>query len=148
MYPSERTSVSTHCLLINLMIKLKKIVILDSDREQSRQLCELLAEQNYPCLAVDSIHMLGERLAQGDCIGAFIDIDTVSITNRDIRLMALKHPGTCFFCLSKHKFHPELRDAICYHVYACINRPVDPDELLYWIRSIYQDDETDTNSRP
>ena len=45
-----------------------------------------------------------------------------------------------FFCLSKHPFHPELQDAICYHIYACLNRPVDPDELFYFLRSINENE--------
>jgi hypothetical protein len=58
-----------------------------------------------------------------------------------IRDLALKYPAVRFLCKSKDRFHPELKDAICYHIYACLTKPVDPDELLFWIKSIY-DEET------
>lgn len=115
-------------------------MVLDSDNSQCKDFCALLEGQNYPALSARSIAQLEKHLNEHDCIGVFIDVDTVIVTSRDIRLLSLKYPGSHFFCLSKHRFHPELKDAICYHVYACLNRPIDPDELYYWIRSIYQDD--------
>jgi hypothetical protein len=38
--------------------------------------------------------------------------------------------------MSSDRFHPELKDAICYHIYACLTKPLDYDELLYWLRCI------------
>ena len=119
---------------------MKKIVVLDSDISQCKEFCALLEGQNYPAFSTRSIPQLERRLIEHDCIGVFIDVDTVLVTSRDIKLLSLKYPAAHFFCLSKHRFHPELQDAICNHVYACLNRPIDPDELYYWIRSIYQDD--------
>ena len=49
--------------------------------------------------------------------------------------------------LSFDKFHPELKDAICYHIYACLNKPIDPDELLYWLKCI-QEDDTESRGSP
>ena len=45
------------------------------------------------------------------------------------------------------RFHPELKEALCYHIFACINKPVDPDELVYWIRCI-RDNQTDSRDAP
>jgi len=39
------------------------------------------------------------------------------------------------------------KDAICYHIYSCINKSVDPDELFYWLKCIYQD-ELDAGIKP
>jgi hypothetical protein len=69
-----------------------------------------------------------------------MDIDSVPVDNRTIRELTIKHPETYFLCTSKDRFHPDLKDAICYHIYACLNKPVDPDELFYWLRSIDEDD--------
>ncbi len=119
----------------------KKIVVLDTDEAQLMELCALIEQKSYPAVPIQSVPQLESCFEGQDCLGVFIDIDTVPLTNRDIRQFALKFPGTYIFCISKHQFHPELQEAICYHVYACLNRPVDPDELFYWIRSIYQDDQ-------
>ena len=48
--------------------------------------------------------------------------------------------ATRFLCTSKDRFHPELKDAICYHIYACLNKPVDPDEMVFWIKSIFDEE--------
>jgi len=119
----------------------KKIVVLDTDEAQCKELCALIEQKNYPAVPIHSVPQLEQCFEGQDCLGVFIDIDTVPLTNRDIRQFALRFPGTYIFCVSIHQFHPELKEAICYHVYACLNRPVDPDELFYWIRSIYQDDQ-------
>ncbi len=123
----------------------KKIVVLDADKEQCLELCAMLEGKNYPAVPEHSFSNLQKCLKASDCLAVFIDIDTVTVTNRDIRELALANPGIYYFCLSKYRFHPELKDAICYHVYACLNRPVDPDELFYWIRSIYEDYKDDTD---
>lgn len=124
----------------------KKIIVLDTDEARCSALCALIEQNNYPAVPIHSIGMLEQCFETQDCLGVFIDVDTVSLTNRDIRQFALKCPRTYIFCVSKYQFHPELKEAICDHIYACLNRPIDPDELFYWIRSIYQDDQNEENS--
>ncbi len=122
------------------MIMEKKILVLDSDEEQCRQFCAMLETGQYPAVAVQNLTETERCLEENDFIIAIIDIDTVSVTNQIIREMTIKHPGIYFLCLSKRPFHPELEDAICYHIYACLNRPVDSDELFYFLRSIYEEE--------
>jgi DNA-binding NtrC family response regulator len=57
--------------------------------------------------------------------------------------MTLKNPGVYFLCTSADRFHPDLQEALCYHIYACIKKPIDPDELIYLIQSICKDYETE-----
>ncbi len=109
---------------------------MDADKKQSRKLCELLTNNQYQATLLDSPHTLAKTITGTECLAVFWDLDTVPVENRIIRDLVLKFPGVYFFGLSRHKFHPELRDAICYHIYACINRPVNPEELFYWLRSI------------
>jgi hypothetical protein len=33
-----------------------------------------------------------------------------------------------------------LRDSIRDHIYACLTKPIDPDELVYWLKCIREDD--------
>ena len=102
----------------------------------------LLAESGYQIDMVDSLEGLWSRLAQSPAfLAVLLDVDSVQVENRTIRDLVLKHPGIPFLCTSRDRFHPELKDAICYHIFACINKPVDPDELLYWLRCIRDDQE-------
>lgn len=124
----------------------KSILVLDADKDQSRGLCELLRKGQLKATPIFSIHNLETNIEDSGCQAIFWDIDTVAADNQTVRDLTLKFPRVYFFCLSKHPFHPELKDAICYHIYACLNRPIDPDELFYWLRSI--EDNEANSSKP
>ncbi|HEA67566.1 MAG TPA: hypothetical protein ENI07_12195 [Desulfobacterales bacterium] len=118
----------------------KGIVVLDADQKQCQDLCLDLEKNRYAASPIYSIENLVERLNETDYLAVIVDIDTIAIDNRTVRELTIKYPGVYFFCLSKDRFHPELKDAICYHIYACLNKPVDLDELFYWLRSIYENE--------
>ncbi len=121
-------------------------MVLDANKEQCQELCELVEEVRFTAIGLNSTHALEHRIAESACLAIFWDIDTVPADNRTLRGLTMRFPGVYFFCLSKHPFHPELQDAICYHIYACLNRPIDPDELFYWLRSI-EDNEANSGKR-
>ncbi len=123
----------------------KYIIVLDADQQQCHQLCTLLEARQFCAKPFYSISNLQTKLDEGDCLSVLIDIDTIAVDNRLIRDLTIRFPGVYFFCLSERPFHPELHDAICYHIYACINKPVDPDELFYWLRSINENDRVPKN---
>ena len=114
----------------------KTILVIDADKEQGRELCELLKTGQFKGVSQYSTHNLEQKIKDAECQAILWDIDTVPVDNRTVKELTLKFPGVYFFCLSKHRFHPELKDAICYHIYACLNRPIDQDELFFWLRSI------------
>ena len=124
----------------------KRILIVNTDKKQCRELGELIEKEHYSVLTLHSLQNLETRLEENNFQAVIIDIDTVPIDNRTVRELTLKFPEVYFFCLSEKSFHPDLEDAICYHIYACINKPVDPDELFYFLRSIYEN-ESDPNNQ-
>ena len=123
----------------------KGIVVVDADQNQCRRLCALLKKSRYSTISMHSIQCLEENLKQSNSLAVILDIDTVPIDNRTVRELTIQFPDVYFFCLSKHPFHPELQDAICYHIYACLNRPVDPDELFYFLKSINENETKSSN---
>jgi DNA-binding NtrC family response regulator len=123
----------------------KSILVIDADKKQCLELCELLEKRQFAAAPLLSTHNLEKNIEDSGCQAIFWDIDTVAIDNRTVSELTLKFPGVYFFCISKHPFHPELQDAICYHIYACLNRPIDPNELFYWLRSIHQDEIVEEN---
>jgi DNA-binding NtrC family response regulator len=118
----------------------KKIVILAADPDSMEELSDILNSGNYGYIEVHALSSLEALFDCDEYVAVIIDIDSVQVDNRTIRTMALKYPGVRFLCTSRDRFHPELKDAICYHIYACLNKPVDPDELLFWIKSIYEEE--------
>jgi len=119
----------------------KKIIVLDADLNSSGELSNMLSSKNFPYTQTQSLSSLQGFLESDQYVAVILDIDSIPVDNRTIREMALKYPGVRFLCTSKDRFHPELKDAICYHIYACLNKPVDPDELIYWIKSIYEEED-------
>jgi DNA-binding NtrC family response regulator len=119
----------------------KKIVVLDADESNRGELSNILNSKNYPFNQAHGLSSLEELLVSDQYVAVVLDIDTVPVDNRTIRELAIKYPGVRFLCTSKDRFHPELKDAICYHIYACLNKPLDPDELLYWLKSIYEEED-------
>jgi DNA-binding NtrC family response regulator len=123
----------------------KCILVVNTDKKQCRELVELIEKERYCVSALHSLQNLETTLEENKFQAVIFDIDTVQIDNRTVRKLTLKFPEVYFFCLSVQPFHPELKDAICYHIYACLNKPVDEDELFYFLRSIYEN-ETDSNN--
>ena len=119
----------------------KKVVILDANPNSRDELSDIIHSKDYPIDHARELSSLEDYLASDKYVAVVMDIDSIQVDNRTIRNLALKYPGVRFLCTSRDRFHPELKDAICYHIYACLNKPVDPDELLFWIKSIYEEEE-------
>lgn len=80
-----------------------------------------------------------ERSIQGSgCRAVLLDLDTKSVDNRVIRKLKRENPEICIVGLSERQFHPELKEAISSHIYACLGKPLDQEELFYWLNSIYE----------
>ena len=116
------------------------IVVVDADEEQCEELCAMLEREHYRTTALHSLINLEENVHEGTCRAVILDLDTVPVGNRALRELKRKNPDIFIICLSKRKFHPELEEAISRHIYACLGKPVDPDELVYLLRSIYKND--------
>jgi DNA-binding NtrC family response regulator len=117
------------------------IIIVGKKVQESQGLIKLIEEEKYRGIAVTSISALETSLVKKECMAVLIDIDTVPVENRGLRELTLKYPQSPFLCMSNDKYHPELKEAICYHIYACINKPVNSDELFFLLRSIRDDNQ-------
>ena len=117
----------------------KEIVVLDADQEQCQELCALLEGRHYRAVPMHSLPALEKYLQESECLTAICDLNTVPLENRVISELTAKNPGVFFLGLSKSRFHPDLKEAICCHLYACMNKPIDTDELIYWLKCIEDD---------
>jgi two-component system response regulator GlrR len=117
----------------------KAILIMDADPMGSSGLLALLEGQGYAGQRVGSLAELSHRLAEEKFMAVLMDIDSVVVDNRAIRELASDFPATPFLCISRDRVHPGLKDAIRNHIYACLTKPVDMDEITYWLRCIRED---------
>ncbi len=123
----------------------KKILVASTDVQESKILCDLLNHHHLLSDTSDSIQELNNILRKEDCIAVILDLDTISVSNRNLKDLSTQYPNVTILCISAKRFHPELQDAIQHYIYACLNKPVDPDELLYWIKSIYEEENIPDN---
>jgi DNA-binding NtrC family response regulator len=137
-------SLTSTVLGFNILME-KMILVLDADETECGELCALLNDQQFRTVPIHSLPEMITLIQDIECLVVIVDLDTVPIDNRTIRELTLKYPGLYFLCLSSERFHPHLKEALCYYIYACINKPVDPDELIYWVRSIHKN-ESDPNN--
>lgn len=115
------------------------IIIIDSDKAHYPALCKVLRAHHYTTEVYPSLSDLGPESRHGKQSVAILNMDSVSLDNRLIR--DIKRDTTLqIIAISSKSFHPDLEEAIRDHVYACLRQPVDPDELIYWIKSIQENE--------
>lgn len=125
---------------------MKTIILITEDQKEGNQLKRLLSKHKYHLKQCFCLKNIEKEVKGKTCKTIILDLDSIPLDNRTVRELALQYPGIYFLCISKDQFHPELKDAICYHFYACLKKPLDPDELLYWLRC-FEDNDSDESSR-
>jgi DNA-binding NtrC family response regulator len=112
---------------------------LNGDPKQNAGICRLLEKAGCLAQIVGSPAELKNRLKDKACIALILDIDSVAVDNRSIKEIATEFPDIPLLCISNEPFHPELKDSILDSIYACLTKPIDPDELNYWVKCIRED---------
>ena len=125
-------------------INAKIILILSTDEKECDDLGKVLKTGGYQLIAARTLLDIEHYFHKHQCRLAFLDLDSVPLDNRTIRQVTRENPGLYLLAVSRELYHPELKDSIGCHIYACINRPMDPDEVFYLIESIYRE-EADPN---
>ena len=118
----------------------KNVLVVASNKEECNDLCEALNRVKHRATPLFSAIKLDERIKETACLVVILDLNTPSIDNNVIKQLTIANSGVYFLGLSKNRLNPEFEESICYHIYACLNKPVDLDELLYWIKCIYEED--------
>ena len=113
------------------------VVILGTDVQEAEALSRIIDEGPYRTATCASLAALESSLASDPCLAVILDIDSVPLDNRTIRKLTLSFPSIYFLGTSRDRFHPELKQAICYHLFACLNKPIDPEELHYFLKCIH-----------
>jgi DNA-binding NtrC family response regulator len=117
----------------------KTILIMNADPEESAGISFLLQEADFKTQSVAAPAELKKKMREASFMAVIIDLDSVTVDNRTIKDLALQGPNIPFLFVSKESFHPELKDSIRDYVYACLTKPIDSEELNYWLKSIQED---------
>jgi CheY-like chemotaxis protein len=82
---------------------------------------------------------LDSQLQKAAFDAIIIDIDSLSVSNKDVARIANTYPQLPIVCISEKRLHPELEESISKHIFACVSKPIDPDEFDYWLKCIRAD---------
>lgn len=114
----------------------KTILVVDANPEERRALCRILERNHYATVAVAAVTGLATRLKKNRCDAVILDLDTLPVNNRFIRNLTRENPDLCLIAISSRNFHPELEEAMRAHISACLSKPPNDDELIYWLKSL------------
>ncbi|MEW5909990.1 MAG: hypothetical protein AB1659_09355 [Thermodesulfobacteriota bacterium] len=114
----------------------RKLLFLSTDDAANRSIQPLLLKKGLNVLFFRDLSDLMKELMDSKDSLVFIDIDTVAIGNRDLKVLKTSFPESNLFCISKVPFHPEIKEAISKYIFACMVKPLDLEELMFWVGSL------------
>ncbi len=117
----------------------ERIGVVESDAEASRGLCEALERHEFRAIPLRSLADLQPDHQAYPFPVIILDLDGLPVTNYFLRDLKRQNPEVHIIALSSRTFHPELQEALSLYISACLAKPVDSDELIYWVKSIFQD---------
>jgi DNA-binding NtrC family response regulator len=116
------------------------VAVLATDKEQCQGISELLRASDYPAIALHSFEDLHEQIRGASVKVLLVDLDNAVVDNSFFRNIKKWQPGVFILALSSASHHPDLKEAMGSHIYACLAKPLDPEELLYWLWSIFENE--------
>jgi DNA-binding NtrC family response regulator len=115
----------------------KEVVVLDTDHKQGNNLCRLLADHQYETAPLNSLTALDDYLEESECRALIMNLDTVTVSNKTLRELKRKKPLINIIAVSERQFHPELEEALREYISVCLAKPIDTDELMYWLKTVF-----------
>jgi DNA-binding NtrC family response regulator len=117
----------------------KEVVVLDADERQRENLKTLLENHKFKITPISTLTDLNGFVEKCDCRAVILNLDNVLVNNKILREIKRKNPTISIIALSKRQFHPELEESLRKYISACLAKPVDPDELVFWLKSVFED---------
>jgi len=113
-----------------------EVAVLVSQESQNQELLSILGQGPYAPCELSSMGDVSGYMHGRDKGVLIVDLDTEKVTNATLRALKKKHVLT-IIALSGEHLHPNLEESLRHHIYACLGKPADPDELLYLLRSVF-----------
>ncbi len=123
-------------------MKAKEVIVLNADTTQSQILITYLNDNSYSGIPMSSLAKMDQYVAETDCRALVLNLDNINVTNKTLRDLKRKRPSINIIAHSKRQFHPELEESLREYIAVCLADPVDTDELGYWLRTVYENNET------
>ena len=113
-----------------------KVAVVDADKQNCRAICALLEQANIPVASMHSLKVLADHLKREPVAVLIIDLDTLPVDNTFFRSLKKQYPNLHILCLSSRTYHPGLEEAMGSHICASLAKPLNSEELFYWLKAI------------
>ena len=114
----------------------RAVVVLASDTTQSEIICKMLTEKNLHPIPIYDPEGVHQSFKNTSSRALILDLDTISTTNIMLRNLKKDHDVT-IIAVSERKLHPELAESMGSYIFASLAKPVDPDELEYLLKGVF-----------
>ena len=121
-----------------------RVAVVDADKQNCRELCALLEQANIPVAPLYSLEDLPEHLKREQVGVLIIDLDTLPVDNTFFRSLKKQYPNLHILCLSSRTYHPGLEEAMGSHICASLAKPLNSEELFYWLKAISEIEPVDS----
>jgi DNA-binding NtrC family response regulator len=112
------------------------VAVVDADKQNCRELCALLKQAGVPVAPLYSLEDLPEHLRREQVAVLLVDLDTLPVNNNFFRSLKKQYPNLQILGLSSRTYHPGLEEAMASHIYASLAKPLNSEELFYWLKAI------------
>jgi DNA-binding NtrC family response regulator len=117
-------------------MQMLKAAVVDADERYCQELCGLLKQAGIPVAPLHSLEGLYDHLRREQIEVLIVDLDTLPVDNNFFKTLKKQNPRLNILCLSSLTYHPGLQEAMGSHIYASLAKPLNLEELLYWLKSI------------
>jgi DNA-binding NtrC family response regulator len=117
----------------------KPAIVVVTDIEQLEELRSILAAGPYRIIKGESGTNLQDLISESGSTIVILDLDHVSVDNRFLRNLKNANPGLSVLAISSKRVHPELGESMSSNIHACLNKPLDSEEVRFWLKSIILD---------
>jgi DNA-binding NtrC family response regulator len=121
-----------------------KVAVADADKQNCRAICALLEQANIPVASMNTLKVLADYLKREPVVVLLIDLDTLPVDNTFFRSLKKQYPNLHILCLSSGKYHPDLKEAMGAYIYASLAKPLNSEELFYWLKAIAEIEPVDS----
>ena len=115
---------------------LLRVAVVDAEVQNCQELCALLEQASIPVAPLYSLEDLREQLSKEQVKALIVDLDSLSVDNSFFRNLKKQNPDLYILCLSSRTYHPGLQEAMGSHIYASLAKPLNSEELFFWIKTI------------
>ncbi len=113
-----------------------KVAVVDADEQNCRELCALLMQAGVAVAPLFSLGDLPEHLRREQVAVVIVDLDTLPVNNNFFRSLKKQYPHLHVLCLSSRTHHPGLKEAMGSHICASLAKPLNSEELFYWLKAV------------